>query len=93
MEYIADNADQNETAGTSRKSTSATSAAPAPASLKFISTTLSADGKHVHMHFVTRGGPMVTVQLAMPEAIAFRDSLGTVLDQARRNDAPPRGWH
>jgi hypothetical protein len=65
----------------------------APANLKLINTALSADRKHVHLHFVTGTDQVLTIQLEMTLAIEFHQILGGVLEQTKCPDQQTRRWN
>jgi hypothetical protein len=65
----------------------------APAALRLINTGLSADRKHVHLHFIAGDGQVVTVQLETEVAVRFYQSLGGVLGQINGPDERSLRWH
>jgi hypothetical protein len=65
----------------------------ATAALKLINTALSADRKHVHLHFVTGTDQVMTVQLEVALAVAFHQILGGILEQTKCPEQPSRRWN
>jgi hypothetical protein len=64
-------------------------------SLKLINMSIGPDRKGVHLHFLTHGGQILTVQLEANLASRFYRGLGRILtqidDAAADNDIPQ--WH
>ena len=59
------------------------SAASNQRQLRLISTTPSADGRHVYLHFVTAGNGVTTVQLETSVAVNFYTAMGKALEAIR----------
>lgn len=65
-----------------------------PVVLKQISMTISADKKHIHIHFVTRRRSVTTVQLEATLASRFFARLGALIDEmSRPGDSSIPRWH
>jgi hypothetical protein len=69
-------------------------ASPQPNSLELINMAVSADRKKIHVHFVTHGKQVLTVQLEIDLATRFCQGLSNVLGQisAPADENAPK-WH
>jgi len=62
-------------------------------SLHLINTSLSSNGKYIHIHFVGDPNQVVTLQLEIPIATKFYESLGALLNPVKGKEAPRELWH